>query len=92
MSRQDKVIRRWLQALPKSERREIVFGVLRRHGFQEPMQRGGGSHYVWTHEKLKGHPDFLGGMLTVAVRGKQVTGHYVRDVLAALRAIGELDE
>ena len=84
MSKIDKTLEKWKNKIPRLEVKEKVFNLLKRYGFN--FENSSGSHFTYSHEALKGHPDFgENGEFTIVVKGGQkVKGFYVKVVLPQL--------
>jgi hypothetical protein len=87
MSQAEKIVKGWIQRVPKSASIEDVELVLRHY---EIASRKGGKHTIIVNDqRLSGSRWFLGGNLSIpTVSGRAVKGCYIRNLVNALRWIG----
>ena len=87
MSHADKILAEWKQRIPKSVPVEDVEQVLDHYSIS--WRQGGKHNIVVNDQRLNGSRWFLGGNLSMpTVSGRSVKGHYIKNLVNALRWIG----
>jgi hypothetical protein len=91
IGRREKIVEAWAKKPNPEADVESVEAILR-HYFKDAFTKAeGGSHQLRvSHPTLYGHPHFVGGTLSVPVRGGQgVKGFYLKRIAEAISILEE---
>ena len=89
--RAEKTISNWIKRIPREVSVEEVKQVLAH--FSISWRPGGKHNIVVNDSRLSGYGWYLGGNLSIpTVGGRMVKGHYIKNLIGALRMMGLIQE